>query len=73
MQTSLDKGEDESMKPFTRITAVVLAVVAIVHLLRLILGWDVYINNVGIDNWVSVVGVIVASGLAWGLWTEARP
>lgn len=61
------------MKPFTRITAVVLAVVAIVHLLRLILGWDVYINNVGIDNWVSVVGVIVAGGLAWGLWTEARP
>ncbi|MEE9160044.1 MAG: hypothetical protein V3U60_16875 [Gammaproteobacteria bacterium] len=71
MQTSLET-EDESMKPFTTMTVVVLVIVAIVHLLRLILGWDVYINNVGIDNWVSVVGVIVAGGLAWGLWTEAR-
>ncbi len=60
------------MKPFTRITAIVLAIVAIVHLLRLILGWDVYINNIDINNWVSVVGVFVAGGLAWGLWTEAR-
>ncbi len=60
------------MKPFTTMTVVVLAIVAIVHLLRLILGWEVFINNVGIDNWVSVVGVIVAGGLAWGLWTEAR-
>lgn len=60
------------MKPFTTMTVVVLAIVAIVHLLRLILGWQVFVNNVGIDNWVSVVGVIVAGGLAWGLWTEAR-
>ena len=60
------------MKPFTTITVVVLVIVAIVHLLRLILGWEVYINNVDINNWVSVVGIIVAGGLAWGLWTEAR-
>ena len=60
------------MKPFTTMTVVVLAIVAIVHLLRLILGWEVFVNNVGIDNWVSVAGVIVAGGLAWGLWTEAR-
>ncbi len=60
------------MKPFTTMTVVVLAIVAIVHLLRLILGWDVYINNIDINNWVSVVGVFVAGGLAWGLWTEAR-
>ncbi len=60
------------MKPFTTMTVVVLVIVAIVHLLRLILGWEVFVNNVDINNWVSVVGIIVAGGLAWGLWTEAR-
>jgi hypothetical protein len=60
------------MKPFTLVTVVVLTLVAIAHLIRLALGWEVMINAVSIPAWVSVIGVVVAGGLAFMLWRESR-
>ena len=60
------------MKPFTAIAAVVFAVVALLHVLRLFQGWEVTINGMAVPLWVSVVGMVVAAGLAVMLWREAR-
>jgi hypothetical protein len=60
------------MKPFTNIAIVIFALIAIIHLVRLILGWEVTVNAVTIPMWVSVLGLIVAVGLASMLWLENR-
>jgi hypothetical protein len=60
------------MKPFTAATLGILALVAIVHVLRLLLGWSVTINGSDIPMWVSVVAFVVTAGLAVGLWREKR-
>jgi hypothetical protein len=59
-------------KPFTSITVVFLAVIALVQLLRFILGWEVMLNGVTIPVWASGFGFVIAAGLAVMLWREMR-
>jgi len=59
------------MKPFATATVAILALVAVVHLVRLLAGWSVSINGIDIPMWVSVVALVVAGGLALGLWRES--
>jgi hypothetical protein len=51
---------------------VILALVAIMHVLRLMLGWSVTINGTDIPMWVSAVAFVITAGLAVGLWRETR-
>jgi hypothetical protein len=60
------------MKPFSLIAALVLGLVALVQLLRLILGWLVVVNGFAIPLWASAVACLVAAGLAVMVWREAR-
>jgi hypothetical protein len=60
------------MKPFTTATLVILALVAIVHVVRLLLGWSVTVDGTDIPIWASVVGFVIAAGLVAGLWRETR-
>ena len=60
------------VKPFTTIAIVIFSLVAVLHVLRLIFGWEVLINRLVMPMWVSVVGFIVAGGLAVMVWREAR-
>ena len=60
------------MKPFTAITIVVFSLVAVLHVLRLMFRWEVVINGLVMPMWASVVGLIVAAGLAVMVWREAR-
>lgn len=61
----------KAMKPFTTATIVILALVAIVHVLRLLLGWSITINGTDIPMWASIVGFVLSAGLAVGLWRES--
>ncbi len=61
------------MKPFTTIAIVIFSLVAVLHVLRLIFGWQAVINGLVIPMWASVVGLIIAGGLAIMLWRESRP
>jgi len=61
----------KAMKPFTTATLVILALVAIVHALRLLVGWSV-IDGADVPQWLSVVALVVTAGLAVGLWSETR-
>ena len=60
------------MKPFTKIAAVLLAIVSLLHLARVILNMDVMVGSVEIPMWVSVVGFIIPLLLSIGLWRESK-
>ena len=59
------------MKPFATATVAIFALVAIVHLVRLLAGWSVSVNWIDIPMWVSVIALVFAGGLALGLWRES--
>jgi hypothetical protein len=60
------------MKPFTTITVIVFAVMALVHLVRLFTGWEVIIAGYVVPVWFSLPALIVTGGLAIMIWREAR-
>ena len=60
------------MKPFTSIAIGVLSVLALVQLLRALLGWTVTVNGILIPIWVSVIACGVCATLAVMLWRENR-
>jgi hypothetical protein len=60
-------------KPFTTATAVILAIIAGVHLLRLLSGWQVTVGDLAIPVWWSAPAIVVFAGLAWMVWREMRP
>ena len=60
------------MKPFTTIAIVIFTLIALLHILRLFFGWEVIVNQIVIPIWASVLGLIIAGGLAIMLWLESR-
>jgi hypothetical protein len=51
---------------------IILALLAIVHALRMVMGWSVTVNGSDVPMWVSAVALVVFAGLAVGLWREMR-
>lgn len=60
------------MKPFITIAVVLFTLIAILHLLRLFAGWEITVVGFVIPVWWSVIGLVIAGGLALMLWREAR-
>jgi hypothetical protein len=60
------------MKPVTAAAVAVFTIVAVVHLLRIIAGWEVTVSGFIVPVWWSAPGFIIAAGLAFMLWREAR-
>jgi hypothetical protein len=52
-------------KTYMTVTATLFLAVAIMHLLRIIFGWQVEIGGLSIPFWVSWLGVLVAGALAY--------
>jgi hypothetical protein len=69
-RSRLPRGGGKAMKPFTTATLIILALVAIVHALRVLMRWSVIVNGSNIPMWVSVVALVISAGLAIGLWRE---
>jgi len=59
-------------KPATHLAVFVFSVVALLQLVRFVLGWEVVIEGHLIPVWASGVAFIVAGGLAAALWREGR-
>lgn len=59
-------------KPFTLITAALLAVGGAVHIVRVIVRADITVGTMVVPQAVSVVGIVVAFVLCWGLLRERR-
>ena len=66
------KGSRLSRKTYITVTATLFLVVAIMHLLRIIFGWQVEIGGLSIPFWVSWLGVLVAGALAYLGFTQYR-
>ena len=60
------------MKKFTRIAAVLFAVITVLHVIRVIYGWEVNIGSFTLPIWASAIGALVAGILSWGLWKESK-
>ena len=56
------------MKRFTTIAVVVFTLVASLHVLRLLMGWEVRIGGAVFPMWASYVWLVIAGCLAVMLW-----
>jgi hypothetical protein len=60
------------MKPFTTIAVAFLTLIAIIHLLRLVAGWEVIVAGFVIPVWWSAFGLVIPGGMALMVWREAH-
>ena len=58
------------MKPFTLIAIIFLSIVTLFHILRIVTGADITINNWSVAILLNGVGAIITGGLALMLWKE---
>ena len=54
-----------NQKSFNQISGIIFAVIAILHLIRSILGWSAEIGGVSISVGVSVIAFLVATFLSY--------
>jgi len=58
---------------FLLVAGVIFAVVALLHLLRIYMGWPIVIGSWTVPMWLSWIGLVVAGGLSYfGLSLAAR-
>ena len=61
------------MKPATRLAFLAVLVIAVLHVIRLVVGTSIVIGSAVVPRWVSVLPVLLFGGLAIGLWREHAP
>jgi hypothetical protein len=66
-------NSEVTMKPCTAIAVAFLALIAVVHLLRLFAGWEIVVVGFVVPVWWSAFGLVVAGGLALMVWREHMP
>jgi len=60
-------------KAYVIVSTFIFAFVAIMHLLRLTLGWSVQLGMTSVPLWVSVFAALVSASIAiWGLMLVRR-
>jgi hypothetical protein len=52
-------------KNYARFTAVIFTIIAVLHGLRLVLGWEAVIGGFVVPMWLSAVAVLIAGCLAY--------
>jgi hypothetical protein len=50
---------------YSRLAAVIFAIIAILQLLRALLAWEVTLNGVSIPIFVSGIACFIAAAMAW--------
>ncbi len=59
------------MKPFTTIAVCIFTLVALTHLCRLVMEWEVVVAGYNVPMWVSIPGAVLPGVLAYLLWHES--
>lgn len=54
-----------NQKKFSLVAGVIFLVIAVLHLLRIVSGWEVLVAGVSIPLWVNWVGLMVAGYLGY--------
>ena len=58
-----------NQKRFTLAAGVVFALVAVLHLLRLVFGWEAVIGGWNVPLWISWAAIAIAGYLAYTAFT----
>ena len=61
-----------SQKTFLSVAGAIFVVIAVLHLLRAILGWNAVIGSFAVPLWLSWVAVVVAAFLAYSAFKLAK-
>ena len=61
-----------NQKAFSLVAGVVFGLVALVHVLRIVLGWSIVIQDLSIPMWPSGLAVVVFGYLAYEGFRLAR-
>ncbi len=59
-------------KPFTKIAAFIFGLIALAHLVRLFVQFEVVLGTHALPIWVSYFGVLVAGVISWRLFKESK-
>jgi hypothetical protein len=59
-------------KPFTMIAVLIFALMALIHVYRLVTHFQIILGSHTVPMWASYVGLVVAGGLAWMVYRENR-
>ncbi|MEK6837829.1 MAG: hypothetical protein AABX69_04200 [Nanoarchaeota archaeon] len=59
-------------KTFLTVVGVIFAVIAVLHLLRAVLGWNAVIGTFSVPMWLSWVALVVAAFLAYTAFTISK-
>ena len=57
-----------NQKTYLKVTGLLLTVGVVVHLLRILLGWEASIAGWSVPTWLSLVAVVVAGYLAYSAY-----
>jgi hypothetical protein len=57
---------------YSRLAAVIFAIIAVLQLLRAVLGWPVTVDATSIPVWASWLACVVAAALAWLGFSASR-
>lgn len=60
------------MKPAASLATIFLALVAVLHVVRLLFRVDVTVGSTAIPMWASVLAILGPGALAVWLWREQR-
>ncbi len=52
-------------RTFSTTAAAIFGVVAVLHLIRILLGWSIVIDGWTVPMWVSWVGLVITGGLSY--------
>ena len=52
-------------KSYSRVAAIIFAIIAALQLVRALSGWEITINGATIPLWASWLASVVAGALAW--------
>jgi hypothetical protein len=71
VEASEDRAVDQ--RTFNVVASVIFALVALLHLLRIYMGWPIVIGSWTAPMWVSWIGLVVGGGLSYfGLSLASR-
>lgn len=59
-------------RPFTFIAAIIFGLMALAHILRLFVKFQVLVGTHDLPMWASIVAIGITGLLSWGLFREAR-
>lgn len=54
------------------IASILFAIIGLVHLLRIVLGWQFVVGNWNVSTWLSIVAVVVLGVLSYAGCQVAR-